>query len=51
MISVLERQGFVGTNVGEWARPMGGVNAILRSPDGLLLGGADPRRASYAVAM
>lgn len=51
VISVLERQGFVGTNVGEWARPMGGVNAILRSPDGLLLGGADPRRASYAVAM
>src|SRR5262249_14368736 len=51
VIRVLERQEFSGTNVGPWARPMGGVNAIRRSSDGLLLGGADPRRASYAVAM
>jgi gamma-glutamyltranspeptidase/glutathione hydrolase len=51
VIRVLERQGYVGTNIGPWARPMGGVNAILRSPDGMLLGGADPRRASYAVSM
>jgi gamma-glutamyltranspeptidase/glutathione hydrolase len=30
-------------------RPMGGVNAI-RKINGLLMGGADPRRSSYAIA-
>lgn len=29
-------------------RPMGGVNAI-RKINGLLMGGADPRRSSYAI--
>jgi gamma-glutamyltranspeptidase/glutathione hydrolase len=36
--------------VGSWSRVMGGANAILRMPDGLLMAGADPRRSSYAVA-
>jgi hypothetical protein len=30
---------------------MGGVNAIVRRPDGLMMGGADPRRSSYALAV
>lgn len=37
--------------VGSWSRLMGGVNAIVRQPDGLLMGGADPRRSSYALAV
>lgn len=41
--------GFTPRPVGAWSRLMGGVNAIERSRDGLLLGSADPRRASYAV--
>ena len=36
--------------VGSWSRLMGGVGAIVRRPDGLLMGGADPRRSSYAVS-
>jgi gamma-glutamyltranspeptidase/glutathione hydrolase len=36
-------------DVGAWSRLTGGVNAIVRRPDGLLMAGADPRRASYAV--
>lgn len=37
--------------VGRWSRLMGGVNAIVRQPDGLMMGGADPRRSSYALAI
>ena len=33
-----------------WSRLMGGVNAIRRRPDGLLMGGADPRRECYALS-
>ncbi len=47
----LEGAGYEVEYVGPWARVMGGVNAILRSPDGLLTGGADPRRSSHAVAL
>jgi gamma-glutamyltranspeptidase/glutathione hydrolase len=36
-------------SVGPWSRLMGGVTAIYRSNDGLLFGGADPRRACYAL--
>lgn len=50
-IRTLESQGLVGIDMGPWARPMGGVNAILRFSNGLLLGGADPRRSSYACAL
>ena len=34
---------------GAWSRLAGGVNAIQRRADGLMLAGADPRRASYAL--
>ncbi len=41
--------GYSLRDVGAWSRLMGGVNAI-HSPDGSLkMGGADPRRASYAI--
>ncbi|WP_101067691.1 gamma-glutamyltransferase family protein [Roseovarius salinarum] len=35
--------------VGAWSRLMGGANAIARREDGLLMGGADPRRSCYAI--
>jgi gamma-glutamyltranspeptidase/glutathione hydrolase len=41
--------GYDVSDVGPWSRLMGGVNAIQRRADGLLMAGADPRRASYAV--
>lgn len=41
--------GWTVRRVGSWSRLMGGVNAIRRL-DGLLMGGADPRRSSYAIA-
>ena len=45
----LSKQGWRVRRVDSWSRLMGGVNAIRRS-DGLLMGGADPRRSSYAIA-
>ena len=48
-IDEIERAGFEVQYIGPWSRLAGGVNAIQRHPDGLLLAGADPRRASYAV--
>jgi gamma-glutamyltranspeptidase len=45
----LSKQGWKVRRVDSWSRLMGGVNAIRRS-DGLLMGGADPRRSSYAIA-
>jgi gamma-glutamyltranspeptidase len=45
----LELAGFSVRRVGPWSRLMGGVNAIVRRPDGLLMAGADPRRSSYAI--
>lgn len=45
----LESAGFSVRRVGPWSRLMGGVNAIVRRPDGLLMAGADPRRSSYAI--
>jgi gamma-glutamyltranspeptidase/glutathione hydrolase len=45
----LSKQGWRVRRVDNWSRLMGGVNAIRRS-DGLLMGGADPRRSSYAIA-
>lgn len=47
--NAIQSAGYTARDVGPWSRLMGGVNAIVRHPDGLLLGGADPRRASYAV--
>jgi gamma-glutamyltranspeptidase/glutathione hydrolase len=46
----LARSGYALRDVGPWARPMGGVNAIHQDEDGIRMGGADPRRASYAIA-
>lgn len=48
-ISEIESCGFAVERIGPWSRLAGGVNAIQRQADGLLLAGADPRRASYAV--
>lgn len=45
----LGKAGFVVKRLESWSRMMGGVNAIRRF-EGLLMGGADPRRSSYAVA-
>ena len=47
--SSLADAGWMVRRVGSWSRLMGGVNAI-RKLDGLLMGGADPRRSSYAIA-
>ncbi len=43
--------GWSPRRVGPWSRLMGGVNVIVRRPDGLMLGGADPRRSSYALSL
>jgi gamma-glutamyltranspeptidase len=42
--------GLTPRDVGPWSRLMGGVNAIQRHPEGVLMSGADPRRSCYAVA-
>lgn len=42
--------GFLVRKLGPWSRLMGGVNAVMRSKDGSLMSGADPRRSSYAVS-
>ena len=41
--------GFRVRSLGPWSRLMGGVNAVMRSPSGALMSGADPRRSSWAV--
>lgn len=46
----IKQAGYDPVDVGPWSRMAGGVNAIERTGDGLLLGGADPRRSSYAVS-
>ncbi len=46
----LAEAGFTLRDVGPWSRLMGGVCAIVRDDDGLLMGGADPRRSPYAVS-
>ena len=43
--------GYDIAEVGPWSRVMGGANAILWPPDGPMMAGADPRRASYAIAV
>lgn len=48
-LMAIESAGLRPVDVGPWSRLMGGVNAIQRRPDGLLLAGGDPRRASWAV--
>jgi gamma-glutamyltranspeptidase/glutathione hydrolase len=48
--AALKEAGWELEDVGPWSRLMGGVNAIRRMPDGLLMGGADPRRECYAVS-
>ncbi|WP_137391147.1 gamma-glutamyltransferase family protein [Rhodoligotrophos defluvii] len=48
---LLENAGWTVQRVDGWSRLMGGVNAIRRMADGLLMGGADPRRECYAVAV
>jgi gamma-glutamyltranspeptidase/glutathione hydrolase len=47
--ALLHADGWTVRRVGPWSRLMGGVNAIVRRADGLMMGGADPRRSSYAV--
>ena len=49
-LAPLVEAGFALEDVGPWSRLMGGACAIWRQDDGLLIGGADPRRAPYAVA-
>lgn len=49
--AMLAASGWKPRRVGPWSRLMGGVNAIVRGPDQLLMGGADPRRSSYALAV
>lgn len=49
--ATLAEAGWRPRRVGSWSRLMGGVNAIVREPDGLLMGGADPRRSCYALAV
>ncbi|WP_110647489.1 gamma-glutamyltransferase family protein [Salinicola peritrichatus] len=46
----IEAAGLTAKETGSWSRLMGGVNAIQRGPDGVLFGGADPRRACYAIS-
>lgn len=46
----IEAAGYTPAPLGPWSPKMGGVNAIRRLPDGLLMAGADPRRSSYAIA-
>lgn len=46
----LAASGYALDNVGPWSRVMGGANAIQCLPNGTRLAGADPRRASYALA-
>lgn len=48
--ATLAASGWTPMRVGPWSRLMGGVNAIARRRDGLLMGGADPRRSSYALS-
>jgi gamma-glutamyltranspeptidase/glutathione hydrolase len=48
-IEEIRGAGYEVSMIGPWSRLAGGVNAISRNPDGLLLAGADPRRASYAI--
>ena len=50
LLAPLARSGYQLRDVGPWSRLMGGVNAIYSTKGGLRMGGADPRRASYAVA-
>lgn len=45
----LEAAGYEINDLGPWARKMGGVNAIRRTRDGVLMAGADPRRSAYAI--
>jgi gamma-glutamyltranspeptidase len=49
--AMLQEAGWKPRRVGPWSRLMGGVNAIVRRPDGLLMGGADPRRSCYGLAV
>jgi gamma-glutamyltranspeptidase/glutathione hydrolase len=49
-LAPLVEAGFTLADVGPWSRLMGGACAIWRQDDGLVIGGADPRRAPYAVA-
>lgn len=45
----LRQAGFTLKPVGPWSRIMGGANAIFHPEGKPMMGGADPRRASYAV--
>ncbi|WP_342643866.1 gamma-glutamyltransferase family protein [Rhodoligotrophos ferricapiens] len=49
--TVLQDAGWTVQRVDGWSRLMGGVNAIRRMADGLLMGGADPRRECYALGV
>lgn len=46
----IEFAGYEVELVGSWSRLMGGVNAIVRNADGLMMAGADPRRSCYALS-
>lgn len=50
IVSSLEAHGYRARDVGAWARVLGGVNAIDLPSDQVRMGGADPRRACYAIA-
>ena len=47
--AMLRGKGWEPDRVGAWSRLMGGANVIARADDGLLMGGADPRRSCYAI--
>ncbi|MCP5367703.1 MAG: gamma-glutamyltransferase [Hyphomicrobiales bacterium] len=49
-VEEIAASGFTPRDMGPWTRILGGVNAIQRGPEGVLFGGADRRRASYAVS-
>jgi len=50
LLDPLRDLGYELRDVGSWSRLMGGVNAIHCLENGVRLGGADPRRACYAIA-
>lgn len=49
-IDEIAAAGFSVARIGPWSRLAGGVNAIRRTDDNLMMAGADPRRSSYAIA-
>jgi gamma-glutamyltranspeptidase len=46
---LIQSKGWKVQRVGNWSRLMGGVCAVKKE-NSLLMGGADPRRSSYAIS-